>query len=87
MPGEGIFVGEPLASPFKAANITFNLSTKLLSIKVSWLIPGVKYIVEAADQESGPFAAVLPNIQTVSTGMYTISVPNANKPVYRIRKQ
>ncbi len=85
LPGEGIFVGEPLASPFKGANVTFNKN--VLSITASWLFPNVKYLVECAASEAGPFTIVQRDIASTQIGMFTIVIPDATQPVYRIRRQ
>jgi uncharacterized protein (TIGR03790 family) len=84
-PGEGIFVGEPLASPFKGANVSF--SKNVLSVTASWLFPNVKYLVECAASEAGPFTIVQRDIASAQIGMFTVVIPDATQPVYRIRRQ
>jgi uncharacterized protein (TIGR03790 family) len=87
MPGEVIFVGEPLASPFKGAKTNFDPVSRRLEISVYFLFPKQKYTVEASVLETGPFVPVLQNIMTDDYRLVRIVINNADKPFYRIRKQ
>jgi uncharacterized protein (TIGR03790 family) len=87
MPGEAIFVGEPLASPFKGAKIEYDSVSKTLAVSVSFLFPNQRYTVEAADSETGPFFPVFQNVSTSKFQMLRIVINNAEKPFYRIRRQ
>ncbi|MEZ4225533.1 MAG: TIGR03790 family protein [Polyangiaceae bacterium] len=83
-PGEGLFVGEPLARPWGATTVDFDGTT--LTLRTTWLLPGVQYAVESAPAESGPFTPV----QSVQINAYEradIVVPNATAAVYRLVKQ
>lgn len=81
MPGEGLFVGEPLARPWTGATIDFDGST--LTIETTLLAPGVDYDVQAGDTIDGPW-------ETVFTGSvpYPVSLPiaiaDATAPYYRL---
>jgi uncharacterized protein (TIGR03790 family) len=83
-PGEGLFVGEPLAKPWDGAVIGWDGET--LTIQTTLLEPGVDYDVQAGDSEDGPW-------ETVFTGSVpypvdiVIEVPNATAPFYRLIPQ
>lgn len=81
MPGEGLFVGEPLAKPWAGAVVDFDGST--LTIQTTLLAPGVDYDVQAGDSADGPWT-------TVFTGSvpYPVFLPivieDATAAVYRL---
>ncbi|HET6582593.1 MAG TPA: TIGR03790 family protein [Nannocystaceae bacterium] len=81
MPGEGLFVGEPLARPWDGAVVDFDGST--LTITTTLLAPGVDYDVQAGDSPDGPW-------QTVFTGSVpypvdiAIEIADATAPYYRL---
>jgi hypothetical protein len=81
-PGEGLFVGEPLARPWGYAIVTYADGT--LTIVTTALDPGHDYALEAADSEAGPFSTALANIQVPSYQPATITLANATAPVYRL---
>lgn len=53
MPGEGNFVGEPLARPFGTQTQTWD--GQRLTLSTTALIPGAQYAIEAGATESGPW--------------------------------
>jgi uncharacterized protein (TIGR03790 family) len=81
MPGEGLFVGEPLARPWDGATVDFDGDT--LTIETTLLAPDVDYDVQAGATIDGPW-------ETVFTGSvpYPVSLPiaiaDATAPYYRI---
>lgn len=81
MPGEGLFVGDPLARPWDGAVIDFDGST--LTITTTLLEPGIEYEVQAGETEDGPW-------QTVFTGSVpypvdiAIEITDATAPYYRL---
>ncbi|HMR81429.1 MAG TPA: hypothetical protein PKD61_40235, partial [Polyangiaceae bacterium] len=83
-PGEGLFVGEPLAKPWGATDVSFIAGT--LSIVTTWLLPGAFYAIESAPTESGPFSPVQ-SVQVTQYERTIITVPNATAAVYRLAAQ
>ena len=84
-PGQGIFIGEPLARPFGSGfRTTFVGGT--LTIETTTMIPGHMYTIEAADSDAGPFTPVQSNLSVSKYGKASFSVPNANRATYRFRE-
>lgn len=81
MPGQGIFIGEPLANPYGGKKILFH-QDKLI-IRTYALTPGVTYAILAADSGIGPYQVVARRIRA-GRGMLEITLNNADKPFYRI---
>ncbi len=81
-PGEGLFVGEPLARPWGKESVSFDAGT--LTIQTTHLDPAASYALEAGDSESGPFSPVLSGITIPACRLETITLPNATAPVYRL---
>lgn len=85
-PGEGIFVGEPLAAPWDWHEITYDPDAGLLEITATFLRPYTKYDIEEADSEDGPwttlFEGQIPKEQTL-----TIPIMDVTSPFYRIVEQ
>ncbi len=84
-PGEGLFVGEPLARPFGAEPVTF--AGGVLSVQTTHLDPKHSYAIEAADSENGPFSPVQTGITVPSHQRVTLSVSPADKAVYRLVRE
>jgi len=81
-PGEGLFVGEPLARPFGRFFLEFDAGT--LRIRTTSLAPGGNYRVVAADSPAGPFETVLDGISVPHHRRETIVLPVADRRVYRL---
>jgi uncharacterized protein (TIGR03790 family) len=80
-PGEGLFVGEPLARPWGASDVEFTNGT--LTITTTMLDPGRVYELRAADVEDGPYTTV----QSITPTVYeraTITLENATAPFYEL---
>lgn len=85
MPGEGNFIGEPLARPWGAQVSAWSASTQTLGLTTTALVPGVVYTVESAGDPSGPWTFV----RTVSTPRHdrvTVTVQPATARYYRLRR-
>jgi uncharacterized protein (TIGR03790 family) len=83
MPGEGVFIGEPLARPFGGYTLAaeqnhWRLYTRDLS-------PG-NYLLYGADNSVGPY---VPLVQGIKVGLDSASIvlPRVNKAYYRLVKQ
>ncbi len=80
-PGEGLFVGEPLARPWGASDVAFEDGT--LTITTTMLAPGTAYELRAADTEAGPYSTVL-SISPEVHERATITLENATSPFYEL---
>lgn len=81
-PGEGIFVGEPLARPWGRAFLSFDGDT--MTIETTWLLPDKAYEVLGSDSPDGPFEVVIGDITVDHHQRATITVPNATRNVYKL---
>ncbi len=84
-PAEGIFIGEPLARPFGSGfRSTFEGSR--LTIETTALVPGRKYVIEAADSAAGPFTTVLGDLSVPKYQRAKFTVEGAARHTYRFRE-
>ena len=81
-PGEGIFVGEPLARPWGRASLSFDGNA--MTIETTWLVPNRLYEVLGADSVDGPFEVVITDISIDHHQRAAITVPNATRSVYKL---
>lgn len=79
MPGQGIFVGEPLADPFGGYVVTYR--NGVLSIRTYALPPG-RYTLFAANSPHGSFRPVRSIMSR--GGLQDISLTHAHAPFYRL---
>jgi uncharacterized protein (TIGR03790 family) len=84
-PGEGLFVGEPLARPWGTKKVDFDAATDTLTIETTTLDPKKSYAIESAPAESGPFTAVQSGIKVPYHQLATLTVKPATAAVYRLR--
>jgi hypothetical protein len=83
-PGEGLFVGEPLARPFGPSDVTWSDGT--LTITTTSLIPAVPYELVAAADEAGPWSTVMSSISVAAHHRADITFSPTTAPIYRLRK-
>lgn len=83
MPGQGIFIGEPLANPYGGSVVTFRNGA--LTIRTHALAPGC-YSVLGADLTVGPYRQVAGHV-CVGLGIKTITIRNAKNRYYKIMAQ
>ena len=81
MPGEGLFVGEPLARPWAGAVVDFTGGT--LTITTTLLEPGVDYDVQAGASADGPWEPVFTGSVPYPVDI-AIAIENATAPFYRL---
>ncbi len=81
-PGEGVFVGEPLARPWGGAVITWEDLT--LTIETTQLIPKQLYALESGPSADGPWTTALADIVIPLHQRFKISLPDATEPFYRL---
>jgi uncharacterized protein (TIGR03790 family) len=84
-PGEGNFVGEPLARPWAGAQTSY--ANGSYSIITTLLRPGLNYAVEYGPTENGPWARVINNINVGTWGMNNILIEQAKVAWYRLVEQ
>ncbi|TCV83426.1 TIGR03790 family protein [Sulfurirhabdus autotrophica] len=83
LPGQGIFVGEPLAKPYGGYKV--ELKNGELSITTRILQPGI-YAVFGADSGVGPYK-ILARGMPVGIGKQVIKIQNASYLFYRIVRE
>jgi len=81
-PGEGVFVGEPLARPWGHQSTTWEDLT--LTIRTTQLIPGQAYDIESGPTSDGPWTLVLDDFTIPEHQLAEIIVPGAVEPFYRL---
>jgi len=81
-PGEGIFIGEPLANPF--GGYTMVTEGRDITVRTQALEPGT-YGLISAPSLVGPYHAE-PGVVRVGPGMNELRLHNLDKPVYRLVK-
>ena len=84
-PGEGIFVGEPLAKPWGRAFLRY--ANGSLTLRTTLLSPSKTYAILAADSPGGDFKPVMENIAIDNYRLAEITLPNARHPVYKLVEQ
>lgn len=80
-PGEGIFVGDPLARPFGTAASIVN---GVLEVTTTILKPGKTYSLLAGDGAQGPFNTLETGISVTQAGYRRISSTSGNYPYYQL---
>jgi uncharacterized protein (TIGR03790 family) len=83
-PGEGLFIGEPLARPWDGSMV--EMVGDDLVITTNLLVPGVLYDIDAADALDGPWDNVLTGM-IPSTQTFEITLPDAERAYYRLQPQ
>ncbi|PCC71486.1 TIGR03790 family protein [Nannocystis exedens] len=82
-PGEGVFVGEPLARPYAGATIEFDPDALALRIRTTQFAPGVTYTIESGPSERGPWTAQ-GDFTPPFNAIHEVDIPDATEPFYRI---
>lgn len=81
MPGQGVFVGDPLAHPFGGARVTHTASATLVQTRA---LPPGNYVVEAAQSSIGPFRPIA-TLRASGFGVREIRLPTRETRFLRIR--
>jgi uncharacterized protein (TIGR03790 family) len=81
-PGEGLFVGEPLARPWGHTKVDFTGGT--LTIQTTMLEPNKEYELDAADSEAGPWTLAYQAIAVPDHRLTTVTLPDATAKFYRL---
>jgi len=82
-PGEGVFIGEPLARPFGRELITYE--DEILTISTTGLSTARTYVMEGADEFNGPYVPVMDEFQVSVHAKHDIGVYPVDKTFYRLR--
>jgi uncharacterized protein (TIGR03790 family) len=81
MPGQGIFIGEPLARPYGGYEVMLRKSG--LELKLFGLSPR-RYLLQAADGPIGPYRTVSAFLKT-KVGSVAVPLPGDILPYYRVQ--
>ncbi len=81
-PGEGVFIGEPLARPWGGAIVTWE--DPKLTIATYQLVPGQLYELQSGDTADGPWTTVTTDISVAMNMRSEIVVEDATAPHYRL---
>ncbi len=84
-PGEGMFVGEPLARPWGAPILTWD--PPMLTIETYQLIPGELYTLESGPTADGPWVVVQDDLSTPQNKRTAITIADASEPFYRLTEK
>jgi len=82
MPGQGVFVGDPLARPFGGVRVSRSAAGTVISTRA--LAPG-NYLLEAGRSSVGPFKPIR-TVQVVGFGMRQLTLPAADPRYFRLRE-
>jgi uncharacterized protein (TIGR03790 family) len=86
MPGEGLFVGEPLATPWKPSS-TWDAATQTLTLTTTQLKPNLRYGIESAPTQTGPWTRMQTGLTTSRHGPNTLTVRPATAAFYRLIRE
>lgn len=81
-PGEGLFIGEPLARPWGATTVEY--ASEKLTITTTLMDPNKVYALEGADAESGQWSTALAPITIPNHQRFAIVLEPATQPFYRL---
>jgi hypothetical protein len=79
-PGEGIFIGEPLASPYSGYRMTQYAQGTTLR---TFLLQTGRYRLESADNPAGPYAADT-TLKIKHSGIQNFELDKLTRPYYRL---
>lgn len=80
--------GGPASTGADVSSATFRSSMEgdTLVLETTAMVPGRTYLIEAADQEEGPFTTVLDRLSVAKVQRARFEVPDATRAVYRFRE-
>ena len=81
-PGEGLFIGEPLAKPWGTKTA---FAGGMLTITTTTMAVGKTYAIESAPAPTGPWTQVQGNVTIPYLQAATLTVPNATAAYYRLK--
>lgn len=81
MPGQGVFVGDPLARPFGGLRVTRSAAGTAISTRA---LPPGHYLLEAGRSSVGPFRPIRA-LRVVGVGIRLLTLPVADARYFRLR--
>lgn len=82
MPGQGVFVGDPLARPFGGVRVSRSAAGTVISTRA--LLPG-NYLLEASRSSIGPFEPIRA-VRMLGFGVRQLTLPAADSRYFRLRR-
>ena len=86
MPGEGLFIGEPLATPWRHRS-TWDAGTQTLTLSTTLLKPNFRYAIQSAPARAGPWTVVQGGLSVARHRRVSFSVQPATAPFYRLVRE
>jgi uncharacterized protein (TIGR03790 family) len=81
MPGQGVFVGDPLARPFGGVRVTHSAAGTVVSTRA---MPPGSYVLEASRSSIGPFQPVR-IVRISGFGIRQLTLPAGDSRYFRVR--
>ena len=81
MPGQGVFVGDPLARPFGGVRVSQSAAGTVISTRA---LPPGNYFFEAARSSVGPFQ-VIRGVRVTGFGVRQLTLPAGDSRYFRLR--
>jgi len=81
MPGQGVFVGDPLARPFGGVRVSHSAAGTVISTRA---LPPGNYFFEAARSSIGPFQAIRA-VRFAGFGVRQLTLPAGDTRYFRLR--
>jgi uncharacterized protein (TIGR03790 family) len=81
MPGQGVFVGDPLARPFGGVRVSHSAAGTVISTRA---LPPGNYLFEAARSSIGPFQAIRA-VRVTGFGVRQVTLPAGDTRYFRVR--
>ena len=81
MPGQGVFVGDPLARPFGGVRVSHSAAGTVISTRA---LPPGDYLLEAARSSIGPFQAIRA-VRFAGFGVRQLTLPAGDTRYFRLR--
>jgi len=81
MPGQGVFVGDPLARPFGGVRVSQSAAGTVISTRA---LPPGNYFFEAARSSVGPFQ-VIRGVRITGFGVRQLTLPAGDTRFFRVR--
>jgi len=81
MPGQGVFVGDPLARPFGGVRVSQSAAGTMVSTRA---LPPGNYFFEAARSSVGPFQ-VIRGVRVTGFGVRQLTLPAGDTRYFRVR--
>ena len=81
MPGQGVFVGDPLARPFGGSKVRRTSAGTVVETRA---LPAGTYLLEAARGAAGPYQPILP-VTATGVGVRRLTLPANDGRYFRLR--